>query len=80
LSAAFEQRLRTHEAELRAEFQRQANFSEARHQEQARATAAEFQRQASIKEAEFAAFKAWAAPRNLHRRILHRVRRGLFKS
>ena len=79
LSAASEQRLRTHEAELRAEFQRQASLTEARHQEQARATAAEVQRQASIKEAEFAAFRAWTAPRNLHRRILHRVRRQFFK-
>jgi hypothetical protein len=40
---------------------------------------AEFQRQLNIKEAEFAAFKSWVAPRNLHRRILHKVRRQFFK-
>jgi len=80
LSAMFEQRLRAQEAKLRAAFQQQANLTEAEYQEQARAVAVEFQRQASIKDAEFAAFRAWVAPRNLHRRILHKLRRGLFKS
>jgi len=92
LNTHFEQRLRALEAELRAEFrqemdcrereleqQRQASESEASAREsELSKQVAELRRQADLKAADFAAFRAWAAPRNLPRRIFHRVRRDLF--
>jgi hypothetical protein len=73
--AELERREQWHAAEL----QRQASIREAEHQRQASMKEAEFRRELSIKDAEFAAFRAWVAPRNLHRRILHKIRRKLFR-
>jgi hypothetical protein len=72
LNAAFEQRLRAREAELRTDFQEQARRREAELQQRADA---ELQRQAGIRQAEFEAYRAWVAPRNLHRRIIRKLRR-----
>jgi hypothetical protein len=72
LNAAFEQRLRAREAELRADFQEQARRREAELQQRADA---ELQRQAGSRQAEFEAYRAWVAPRNLHHRIIRKLRR-----
>jgi hypothetical protein len=60
------------------EFQRQTSTKEAEFRHQLGIKEAEFQQQLSIKDAEFAAFRAWVAPANLPRRILHKIRRKLF--
>ena len=87
-----EQQRRASASALRAEFRQELAFRERELEQQRRASeseasareaelsrqAAELRRQADLKAAEFAAFRAWAAPRNLPRRIFHRVRRGLF--
>ena len=92
LRAGSRQEMATREAELRAEFRQVMSTREAELQEQKRASEAEvraakarlrrqvdeLQRQIDFKEAEFAAFRSWAAPRNLPRRIFHRIRRDLF--
>jgi len=87
-----EQQRRASASALRAEFRQEMAFRERELEQQRRAReseasareaelsrrAAELRRQTDLKAAEFAAFRAWVAPRNLPRRIFHRVRRGLF--
>jgi hypothetical protein len=71
--AEFRERLLAREAELRAEFEiRMAEL----HRE-ADVKMAELRREADIVKADFAAFRAWASPFNLPRRILHKILRVL---
>jgi hypothetical protein len=67
LRIAFDQRLQAREAELRTASDQRLQAREA-----------ELHQQIDIMKAEFAALKAWTAPRNLPRRILHKVLRELF--
>jgi hypothetical protein len=67
LTTMLDQRLQAREAELRTAFDQRLQVRET-----------ELNQQVDIIKAEFAAFRAWAAPRNLPRRILHKVLRQLF--
>ena len=92
LRQEMEQQRRASASALRAEFRQELAFRERELEQQRRASeleasareaelfrqAAELRRQADLKAAEVAALRAWTAPRNLPRRIFHRVRRGLF--
>ena len=73
LRAEFHARAIAREAELRAELQHRADVREAE-------LRAEFQIQASKREAEFQAYRDWVAPRNIGRRIMHKVRRVLSRT
>jgi hypothetical protein len=65
------------EAALREQFAASETALRAHFDQRLQRRDAELQRQLDITKAEFAAFIAWAAPRNLPRRIMHRLRRGL---
>ena len=67
LRTRFHENVLAREAELRIAFDQRLQAREA-----------ELHQQIDIMKAEFAALKAWTAPRNLPRRILHKVLRELF--
>jgi hypothetical protein len=68
-------RLTAREAELRAEYRDRASASEA----QFAIDMAALQSRLRAKEAEFEAYRDWVAPRNMGRRVAHKLRRVLLR-
>jgi hypothetical protein len=78
LHAMLDRRLQTREAELRAQFDKHASNLAAREAE-LETMVTELHRQLDIVKVDFAAFRAWASPLNLPRRVLYKILREIVR-